>query len=177
MTNWRAVGIGFTVELCLGVIGLLVPGIGQLVAGLVGGFVAGYIGSTTLRSGLWHGLLAGSLGGFLLAVPVGILIALASIGIDLTSQFGGLIVGIGTTAAILLLATILGANSAIGGAIGSLVKKNYASRPTSQPETVTHGETTRSAPVEGDSNRTISTPNREESPPSPKLTDVIQNQR
>ena len=155
----------------------LAPGIGQLLAGLVGGFVAGYIGSTTIRSGLWHGLLAGSLGGFLLAIPVGILFAVASVGIDLTSQFGGLMVGVGTMVLVLLIATILGANSAIGGAIGGLVKRRYASRPDNHPETVPRRERHRSPTAKGEDGRAVAKSNREKSSPSPKLTDAIQNQR
>ena len=151
----------------------LAPGIGQLLAGLVGGFVAGYIGSTTIRSGLWHGLLAGSLGGFLLAIPVGILFAVASVGIDLTSQLGGLMVGVGTMVLVLLIATILGANSAIGG----LVKKRYASRPDNHPETVPRRERHRSPTAKGEDGRAVAKSNREKSSPSPKLTDAIQNQR
>jgi hypothetical protein len=176
MTNWRAVGVGFIIELSLGVVGLLVPGVGQLVAGLVGGFVAGYIGSMMIRSGLWHGLLAGSLGGFLLAIPVGLLVAVASIGIDLTNQFGGLIAGVGTAVVVVLVATILGANSAIGGAIGGFVKGKYASHQTAQPETAGLRESNHPPTGESGTDRAVSTANREESSASPKLTDVIQNQ-
>lgn len=175
MTNWRAVGIGFVVELCLAVIGLLVPGVGQLVAGLVGGFVAGYIGSTTIQSGLWHGLLAGSLGGFLLAVPIGVLVAVATVGFDLTNQFGGLVVGIGTVTLVLLVATILGANSAIGGAVGGLTKRRTAGHSDSQLEPTAHGRTNRPARTGGETDRAVS--NAEESTHSSKLTAVIRDQR
>ena len=177
MTNWRAVGIGFTLELLLGVIGLLVPGIGQLVAGLVGGFVAGYIGSTTIRSGLWHGLLAGSLGGFLLAIPLGILVAVASVGIDLTSQLGGLIAGVGTTMLVLLIATTLGANSVVGGAIGGFVKGRYTSHPNTPPEPVARRERHRATTAERENGRAVANPDPEKSSSSPTLTNVIQNQR
>ena len=43
MTDWRAVGYGFVVTFLVGLIGLAIPGLGQLTAGLVGGFVAGYV--------------------------------------------------------------------------------------------------------------------------------------
>lgn len=175
MTNWRAVGTGFAVELFCGFVGLLVLGVGQLVAGLVGGFVAGYMGGTTVRSGLWHGLLAGSLGGFLLAIPLGILVAVASIGIGLTSQFGGFIAGLGAMMLVLLVAVVLGANSAIGGAIGSFVTEKYATNRTDQPETLTHNENDRQPTVKSESNRAVS--NHEQSASSPKLTDVVRNQR
>ena len=121
MTNWRAVGLGLAVEFVLGIVGLVVPGIGQFVAGLVGGFVAGYRADTTVGGGLWHGLLAGSLGGFLLAIPLGIGVSVASIEIGVLSQSSGLLAGFGTTLFVIVVAVVLGANSALGGAIGSLV--------------------------------------------------------
>jgi hypothetical protein len=42
MTDWRAVLVGFAVIVGVGIVGLVVPGIGQLIAGLAGGFFAGY---------------------------------------------------------------------------------------------------------------------------------------
>lgn len=177
MANWRAVGKGFIVELFLGVIGLLVPVIGQLIAGLVGGFVAGYSGSTTVRSGLWHGLLAGSLGGFMLAVPVGILVAVASVGIGLLDQFGGLIAGVSATMLVVLIATILGANSALGGAIGGLVKGRHATPLTSHSDTLARNESRPSMTGEGESKQVVSNPSHEESASSPKLTDVVKDRR
>ncbi len=176
MTNWRAVGIGFLIELFLGIVGLLVPGIGQLVAGLIGGFVAGYLGSTTVRGGLWHGLLAGSLGGFFIAIPVGIVVAVASIEIGLTTQFWSLIAGVGVTMVTLLVAVVLGANSAIGGAIGGLVKKEYASPRNSHRGTAVHKESNQ-ATTDRREGRAVSNPNHEESSTGSKLTDVVQNRR
>jgi len=37
MTNWYAVAVGFVVELVVGGVGALLPGVGQLAAGLLGG--------------------------------------------------------------------------------------------------------------------------------------------
>lgn len=51
MTNWRAVGIGLAVEFVLGIVGLIVPGVGQFVAGLVGGFVAVILGANSAFGG------------------------------------------------------------------------------------------------------------------------------
>lgn len=175
MTNWRAVGIGFLIELFLGIVGLLVPGIGQLVAGLIGGFVAGYLGSTTVRGGLWHGLLAGSLGGFFIAIPVGILVAVASIEIGLTTQFWSLIAGVGVTMVTLLVAVVLGVNSAVGGAIGGLIMGEYTGYRNNHQETVARGESNPAMTDQRKSSRTISNPNHEESSTGSKLTDVVQN--
>jgi hypothetical protein len=118
------------------------------------------------------------LGGFLLASPVRVLVTVASIGIDLTSQFGGVIAGVGTMVLVLLIATILGANSTIGGAIGGLVNGEYVSRATTNPspETVVHSGRTRSPTVEDETDRAISNSAHEKSASSPKLTDVIQSQ-
>jgi hypothetical protein len=175
MTNWRAVGIGLVVELFLGVVGLLLPGIGQFVAGLVGGFVAGYIASTRIRSGAWHGLLAGSLGGFLLALPVGVLVGVASIGIGLTDQLGSLIAGIGTTIFVVLVAVVLGANSALGGAIGSFVKDKYRSQRSGSVQSVSRNRSSRTIDDPAEPDRAVSTSEHEDSATSPKLTDSILN--
>ena len=173
MTNWRAVGIGLAIELILGFVGLLVPGIGQFIAGLVGGFVAGYIASTSIRSGLWHGLLAGSLGGFLLAVPIGIVVGVASIGLGLMDQFGSLVAGLGTTVVVLFIAVILGANSALGGALGSLVRDVYESRSSGQPTRIDSENRLRTTDGSSRVDRTVSTPDTEKHSSSPKLVDSI----
>ena len=125
MTNWKAVGVGLVVSLFIGFVGIVVPGIGQLVAGLVGGLVAGYIASTSIRGGLWHGLLAGSIGGVLFAVPFGIIIGVASFGLGLTNQLGSLAAGIGVFIFTIIAAVVLGADSAIGGAMGAIIKRKY----------------------------------------------------
>lgn len=110
MTEWRAVGLGFIVELVVGLIGLAVPGIGQLFAGLVGGFVAGYSARGGLLSGAWHGLLAGGLAGFLLALVIGMgSLALGPI---------GALIGGGLALVVLLLTVVLAIDSAIAGIVG-----------------------------------------------------------
>jgi hypothetical protein len=182
MTNWRAVGLGLTVEFVLGVVGLIVPGIGQFVAGLVGGFVAGYRADTTVGGGLWHGLLAGSLGGFLLALPLGIGVSIASIEIGVLSQSGGLLAGFGTTLLVIVVAVVLGANSALGGAIGSLVSgtdrdhhddgrhsddRNALHSPRDRPADADHFSDTGDTPADAGQDRSS----------SPRLTDTILDDR
>lgn len=116
MTNWRAVGYGFLVELVIGVVGLAVPGIGQAAAGLVGGFVAGYIARGGLMSGAWHGLLAGGIGGILVAILLGL--AVGVFGLPL-GPIGPLLGGAVFTAA-LVVAVLMALDSAAGGAIGAI---------------------------------------------------------
>lgn len=118
MTNWRAVLIGFVVEIVLGVVGLLLPGIGQLAAGLIGGFVAGYIAKAGLGGGAWHGLLAGSIGGIILAIFL--TIAVTIIGTIGLGPFGPLL-GSFTFLAAIMVAILFAIDSAIGGAIGGLL--------------------------------------------------------
>lgn len=101
------------------------------------------------------------------------LVAVATIGVGLTGQFGGLLAGIGTAVFVLLVALVLGANSAIGGAIGSLLDRESASQHTGHSETVTHREHTRSSGKEN--GRAVSS--HGESSSGPKLTDVVRNRR
>lgn len=181
MTNWRAVGLGLTVEFVLGVVGLIVPGIGQFVAGLVGGFVAGYRADTTVGGGLWHGLLAGSLGGFLLALPLGIGVSIASIEIGVLSQSGGLLAGFGTTLFVIVVAVVLGANSALGGAIGSLVggtSRDYDDERHSHDRNAPHSPRNRPADADhfSDSEDTATNAGQDGSS-SPRLTDTILDDR
>ncbi|EMA50236.1 DUF5518 domain-containing protein [Halococcus thailandensis] len=182
MTNWRAVGLGLTVEFVLGVVGLVVPGIGQFVAGFVGGFVAGYRADSSIGGGLWHGLLAGSLGGFLLAIPLGIGVSVASIEIGVLSQSGGLLAGFGTTLFVIVVAVVLGANSALGGAIGSLVggtSRNYDGERHS-PDRNAASHSHRDYPANADhTSDTGSTPvnSERDDRSSPRLTDTILDDR
>lgn len=119
MVDWNAVGFGFVVGLVIGVLGLAVPGIGQIGGGLVGGFVAGYMAGGGLGRGAWHGLIAGALGGLLLAVIVGLGTLTVGLAIDAPlGVFGGagiFVIGI-------ILALILAIDSAIAGAVGGLLK-------------------------------------------------------
>lgn len=176
MTNWRAVGFGLAIELVLGLVGLLVPGIGQFIAGLMGGFVAGYIANTSIHSGLWHGLLAGSLGGFLLAVPIGILVSVASVGLGLTDQLGSLIAGLGTAVIVLLIAVILGANSALGGAIGSFARSIYESRRNDRTTRTFGNQSYRTANDDGGTDYTVSTSDGKDPSVSPKLVESVLNE-
>lgn len=178
MTNWRAVGMGLTTELFLGFVGLLVPGIGQLLAGLIGGLVAGYVASTSIRGGLWHGLLAGSLGGFLLAVPLGILASVVGIGVGLT-ELAGLVAGVGTTVLVVIAAIVLGANSALGGGMGSLMKRAVVNRRSAQREPTNRHQRARSHTGENDRGQPVSTPNRDrhDSSSGSTLVESIQDQR
>lgn len=178
MTNWRAVGMGLTTELFLGFVGLLVPGIGQLLAGLIGGLVAGYVASTSVRGGLWHGLLAGSLGGFLLAVPLGILASVVGIGIGLT-ELAGLIAGVGTTVLIVVIAVVLGANSALGGGMGAILKRVAINHRSTRLEPAGRSQRERSRLGESDRGQPVSAPNhdRSDSSSGSTLVESVQDQR
>ncbi len=113
MTNWRAVVVGFLVTVFAGLVGLVVPGIGQLFAGLLGGFVAGYMAGGGLVSGAWHGLLAGGFAGFLLALVIGLgSLALGPI---------GAVVGGGVAVLVLALTFLLALDSALAGLVGGLL--------------------------------------------------------
>lgn len=121
MTNWRAVLIGFFVEVVLGVIATIAPGIGHAAAGLVGGFVAGYIAGGSLGSGAWHGLLAGALGGIVVSVFLAIVVTLiGSIGLG---PLGPLLGG-ATFLLAITVATLFALDSAIGGVVGAAVSDN-----------------------------------------------------
>lgn len=76
MTSWYAVGVGLVVLVIAGVVGVLIPGLGQLGAVLLGGATAGYVVGG-LRRGFWHGLLAGTIPGLAVAgaITVAVLIA------------------------------------------------------------------------------------------------------
>lgn len=115
MTNWYAVIVGFVTWLIVGAIGLTVPGLGQLTAGLLGGFLAGYMAGGGAGGGAWHGLLAGSLGGVVFAV-------ILALGIGLLSAPGlgplAPLVGGGALVVGITLALIFGLESALAGAVG-----------------------------------------------------------
>ena len=118
MTNWYAVAVGFAVMTIIGVVGLAIPGLGQLTAGLVGGFVGGYVAAGSAGRGAWHGLLAGSVGGIFLAVVLGVAVgALGTVGLGpLGPLLGGSIFTVGV-----VLALVMGLESALAGAVGAWI--------------------------------------------------------
>ncbi|NHN57565.1 MULTISPECIES: DUF5518 domain-containing protein [Halorussus] len=118
MTNWYAVAVGFVVMTVAGLVGLAVPGFGQLTAGLVGGFVAGYMAAGGVGSGAWHGLLAGSLGGILTALIFGLVVS--AVGAMGLGPLGPLLGG-GLFVALVVLALVMGVESALAGAVGALL--------------------------------------------------------
>ena len=118
MTDWRAVGYGFVVQVLIGVFAFAIPGVGHAAAGLIGGFVAGYVAGGGLGNGAWHGLLAGALGGILIAVFVG---AGASIIGGIGAGPLGLLGGLGVFAVAIVIALILAIDSAIAGAVGGVI--------------------------------------------------------
>jgi hypothetical protein len=120
MTDWRAVLIGLVVLLIVGAIGLTIPGIGQIGAGLVGGFVAGYLAGGGLGRGAWHGLLAGSITGVVLTLALAGLGSL--VGTFGGGPFGGLLGGAGVLLVGVFLTLLFAVDSAIAGAVGAFVK-------------------------------------------------------
>lgn len=118
MTDWRAVGTGFAIELVAGVFALLLPGVGHAVAGLIGGFVAGYLAGGGLWSGTWHGLLAGGLGGFVLAAVFGF--AVGTLGIVTLGPLAALAGG-AVFVAVALVAVVMALDSALAGALGGVL--------------------------------------------------------
>ncbi|MFC4439607.1 MULTISPECIES: DUF5518 domain-containing protein [Natrialbaceae] len=128
MTNWRAVIIGFLVATVLGIVGLALPGIGQLAAGLIGGFVAGYIAGGGLGSGFWHGLLAGALGGIVGGLLLALVVGVAGWA---GGPIGGAITGIaglGIFAIAVIVSFIMALESAVAGAIGGVLNPGRPDR-------------------------------------------------
>ncbi len=121
MTNWRAAVVGFLVITVLGAVGVVVPGLGQLAAGLLGGFVAGYMAGGSLASGAWHGLLAGSLGGIAAAAILWVgLTVIGFVGGPIGAALGSL-GGLVLAVAIVGFSMIVALESAVAGAIGAAV--------------------------------------------------------
>jgi len=121
MTNWRAAVVGFVVITVLGAVGVVVPGLGQLAAGLIGGFVAGYMAGGSLGSGAWHGLLAGSLGGIAAAAILWIgLTVIGFVGGPVGAAIGSL-GGLVLAVSIVAFSMIVALESAVAGAIGAAV--------------------------------------------------------
>jgi hypothetical protein len=128
MTNWRAVVIGFLVITVLGIVGLTLPGLGQLAAGLIGGFVAGYLAGGGLGRGFWHGLLAGALGGIVGGLLIAIVVGIAGWA---GGPIGGAITGVaglGIFTLAVVISFIMALESAVAGAIGGLLNPGRAGR-------------------------------------------------
>jgi hypothetical protein len=121
MTNWRAVGYGFVVTFLVGVIGLAIPGLGQLTAGLIGGFVAGYLAAGGLLRGFWHGLLAGSIGGLVVGLLLWAAIAIVGLAGGPVGAAAGALTGFGVFAIAALIAMVMALESAVAGAIGAVL--------------------------------------------------------
>jgi len=115
VTNWTAVVVGFLIELVLGTVGFVAPGLGQLTAALLGGLVAGYLAGGGLGSGAWHGLLAGALGGLIVALVVGLF---GSTVLGFITGGPGAILGITGTALAVVIVLLLSIPSAVAGAVG-----------------------------------------------------------
>ena len=118
MVNWRAVLVGFLVELVLGTFGMLVPGIGQLAAAVLGGFVAGIMAKGSIGNGALHGLLAGAIGGLAVIIVIG---ALGTTLFGLGGGPGGFALGLGLTGFLAVVWVIISVPSAVGGALGAAV--------------------------------------------------------
>lgn len=124
MTNWRAVLIGFAIEIVLGVVAFTLPGIGHAAAGLIGGFAAGWIAGGGIANGAWHGFLAGALGGLLVAFFV----VLFGFVLTATGLVPAGILGIGVGLFALVAFALLAIDSAIAGALGGWLSNNERSR-------------------------------------------------
>lgn len=126
MTSWYAVGVGIVVLFVGNVVGILLPGFGQLGAALLGGGAAGYVAGGNVRGGIWHGFLTGLLPG--LAVVVATIVAILLL--DFAFRPVGMLAGmvglssagsfftVGAFAGVLLLT--LGGYSLVSG-IGGIV--------------------------------------------------------
>ena len=119
MTDWRAVGVGFVVLLVVGAIGLQLPLIGQIGAGLIGGFAAGYLAGGGLGSGAWHGLLAGSITGIVLTLFLALLGGVLGLG---AGPLGGFLGGAGVLLVGVFVTLLFAIDSALAGAVGGWIK-------------------------------------------------------
>ncbi|WP_129112668.1 DUF5518 domain-containing protein [Halegenticoccus tardaugens] len=119
MTDWRAVGVGFVVLLVAGAIGLSVPLVGQIGAGLLGGFAAGYLAGGGLGRGAWHGLLAGSITGVVLTGLLALVGSAVGLGAGPVGAFLG---GAGVLVVGLFVTLLFALDSALAGALGAALK-------------------------------------------------------
>jgi hypothetical protein len=118
-TQWRAVAVGFVVVLVVGAVGLTLPVVGQVGAGLVGGFAAGYLAGGGAGNGAWNGLLAGAISGVLLTVAVALVGGLVGLA---AGPLGGLLGGAGVLIVGVVLTLLFAVDSAIAGAVGGWLK-------------------------------------------------------
>lgn len=118
-TNWSAVLVGFVVLLVTGAVGLHLPIVGHIGAGLVGGFAAGYLAGGSLGNGAWHGLLAGSITGVVFAVALAVLGGIVGLA---AGPLGGLLGGAGVLLVGLFLTFLFALESALAGAAGAWLK-------------------------------------------------------
>ncbi|MUV56347.1 hypothetical protein SAMN04487947_3000 [Halogeometricum rufum] len=118
-TDWRAVAVGFVVILVVGAVGLSLPLLGQIGAGLVGGFAAGYLAGGTLGDGAWNGLLAGSISGVVLTLVLALLGSVLGLA---GGPLGAFLGGAGVFLVGLVVTVLFAVDSAIAGAIGSWAK-------------------------------------------------------
>ena len=119
MTDWRAVAVGFVVLLVVGAVGLQLPLVGQIGAGLIGGFAAGDLAGGGLGNGAWHGLLAGSITGIVLTLVLALLGGAVGLGFG---PLGALVGGAGILALGVVLTVLFAVDSAVAGAVGGWMK-------------------------------------------------------
>lgn len=118
-TDWRAVGVGFILILVVGAVGLTLPVLGQIGAGLIGGFAAGYLAGGSLGDGAWNGLLAGSISGVVLTLLLSLLGGVLGLA---GGPLGGFLGGAGVFLVGLFVTLVFGIDSAIAGAVGAWLK-------------------------------------------------------
>jgi hypothetical protein len=127
--DWRAVGIAFVATVLVGLVSgftvpftdFTLPVLSWGVVGLIGGFVAGYLSGGTLPSGAVHGALG---------TTIGALVVLLVFLVTGTVLLG--LVGLSLVLVPLLLLGLYAIPGALGGALGSLVKRSTA-REMGQP--------------------------------------------
>ncbi|WP_380679026.1 DUF5518 domain-containing protein [Salinigranum sp. GCM10025319] len=121
MTNWRAVAVGVALLVAVGTVGVSVPVVGQIGAGLVGGFAAGYVAGGGPGRGAWHGLVAGSLAGLVVAVGIAFLSGASD------GPLGLLVDGFGASIVVSALTLLFAADAALAGAVGGWFERRSAS--------------------------------------------------
>jgi hypothetical protein len=120
LTDRRAVGVGFLVTAVVGTLGLVVPVVGQILAGLVGGFVAGYTAGGPVTRGGWNGLLAGALAGLVLTL---VLVVLGLTGNTATDPTASLVAGGQVLATGLVATAVIAIDSAAAGMFGAYITR------------------------------------------------------